>query len=148
MDRFMKKFFTDFESLFNGYDYLSFHPINIVGETKTEKGQDSNGEWVKQTFTSKDGSYVVTSFVRTSNLASKNSKEPTSSKIDDLKVELQSCVEKQDFEKAAKLRDKIKEIENNKQKLDSFKKELADAVNSQNFEKAIILRDKIKELEK
>jgi len=101
----MKKFFNDFDSFFNN-DFESFfnQPIKVVGKTKTEKGQDSNGEWIKQTFTSNDGSYKVTSFVRTSGAVNTN-KNNLSTQIGDLKAELESCVEKQEFEKAAELRD-------------------------------------------
>lgn len=150
MDRF-KRFFNDFDSLFNN-DFDSFfnQPFNIIGEVKTEKGQDSNGEWTKQTFTSKDGTYKVTNLIRTTSSTSKNktSNKSIDVKIGDLKAELESCVEKQDFEKAAKLRDKIKSIESNKEKVESLKKELDKAVKEQNFEKAIELRDTLKNLEK
>lgn len=150
MDRYIKKFFNDFDSLFNG-DFDSFfnQPFNVIGETKTEKGQDTKGEWVKQTFTSKDGSYKMTTFVRTND--GKNFKREevgTPTTIDSLKSELETCVENQEFEKAAKLRDKIKSIETNKKKIDSLKAELETAVKEQNFEKAIKLRDSLKELEK
>lgn len=148
MDKFMRKFFGEFDSFFNEFEQNSktFNPLNIVGETKTEKGQDSNGEWVKQTFASNDGTYKITSFVRTSKFTSQSPSLAT--KIGDLKAELEACVEKQDFEKAAKLRDKIKSIEVSKEKLDGLKKELESAVAAQNFEKAIELRDTIKGLEK
>lgn len=147
MDKFMRKFFSDFDSIFNN-DFESFfnQPIRVVGETKTEKGQDSKGEWVKQTFTSKDGLYKVTSFVRTSGL--KNQESNLSTKIGDLKSELEACVEKQEFEKAAELRDKIKEIESNKEKVESLKKDLENAIKEENFEKAIEIRDTLKNLEK
>lgn len=147
MDRFMKRFFSDFDSFFNN-DFESFFnkPLNIIGETKTEKGQDSNGEWTKQTFKTKDGSCKVVTFYRTSN--SEKSKSNLSSKIGDLKAELEDCVEKQEFEKAAKLRDKIKSIELNKEKVEKIKSELDKAVKEQNFEKAIELRDSLKDLEK
>jgi excinuclease UvrABC helicase subunit UvrB len=152
MDKnFYENFFSDFESLFNGFGHgsnaKSFFPFNNFGESKTEKGQDSKGDWIKQTYSSKDGSYKVTSFVRTINLSG-TSQNTTLSKIGDLKAELEECVEKQEFEKAAKLRDKIKAIESSKEKIDTLKKELEVAVNEQNFEKAIELRDKIKSLEK
>lgn len=146
MDRFMKRFFSDFDSFFNN-DFDSFfnQPLNILGETKTEKGQDSNGEWTKKTFTSKDGSYKMTTFYRSN--SSNANKTKTSSKLETLKAELEACVEKQDFEKAVKLRDKIKSIESNKEKITSLKKELEKAISEQNFEKAIELRDALKEIE-
>lgn len=141
-----RNFFGDFDSFFNEFDSFFNQPFNIMGETKTEKGQDSKGEWVKQTFTSKDGSIRTTTFVRT--VGSNKTKSASSVKIGDLKSELEACVEKQEFEKAAELRDLIKSIENNKQKIDDLNSELEVAVKNQNFEKAIELRDKIKKLQK
>ena len=148
MDRFMKKFFNDFDSFFNN-DFESFfnQPIKVVGKTKTEKGQDSNGEWIKQTFTSNDGLYKVTSFVRTSGAVNTN-KNNLSTQIGDLKAELESCVEKQEFEKAAELRDKIKSIELNKEKVETLKKDLEKAIKEENFEKAIEIRDTLKQIDK
>lgn len=147
MDKF-RKLFSDFDSFFNN-DFDSFfnQPFNIVGETKTEKGEDSKGEWVKQTFTSKDGSVKVTSFIRTSGKTQK-SNENLFTKIGDLKAEMEACVEKQEFEKAAKLRDKIKSIEANKEKVETLNKQLELAIKEQNFEKAIELRDELKKLQK
>lgn len=146
MNRF-RKLFSDFDSLFSDFEFDFNQPIKMIGDVKTEKGQDSNGEWIKQTFTSKDGSYKMTTFYRTSGL-SKENKTDLSTKIGDLKAELESCIDNQEFEKAAELRDKIKEIESNKEKVDALEKELEIAVKEQNFEKAIELRDKLKDLEK
>ena len=146
MNRF-RKLFSDFDSLFSDFEFDFNQPIKMIGDVKTEKGQDSNGEWIKQTFTSKDGSYKMTTFYRTSGL-SKENKTDLSTKIGDLKAELESCIDNQEFEKAAELRDKIKEIESNKEKVDALEKELEIAVKDQNFEKAIELRDKLKDLEK
>lgn len=137
-----RNFFTDFDSFFNELESFFNKPI---GESKTEKGQDSKGNWVKQTYSSPDGSYRMTTFVRTSGFTNQ---KVESTKINELKSQLEDCVEKQEFEKAAELRDKIKEIESNKEKVDTLKKELEVAVKEQNFEKAIELRDKLKDLEK
>jgi excinuclease UvrABC helicase subunit UvrB len=135
----MKNFFDEFESFFNEFDhYFKFKPLKVVGETKTEKGNDENGEWVKQTFTSKDGSYQVSTFYRTS------TKKTTSSETKDLQKELEDCIEKQEFEKAAELRDKIKALKENQKHIDSLKKKMEEAVKNQEFEKAAELRDKIK----
>ncbi len=148
MDRFMKKFFSDFDSFFNNdFESMFNQPLRIVGETKTEKGQDSSGTWTKKTFTSNDGSYRVTTFYKTSDSTGVN-KTDLSTKIGDMKAELESYVEKQEFEKAAELRDKIKEIESSKEKIENLKKELEIAVREQNFEKAIEIRDSLKKIEK
>lgn len=146
MDNF-KNYFGDFDSFFNDFDAFFNQPFNSMGETKTEKGEDSKGEWIKQTFTSKDGSVKMTSFVRGFSIPGKKSNK-TSAKIGDLKAELEACVEKQDFEKACELRDLIKSIEDNKSKIEALNKELDKLVKEQNFEKAIEVRDKIKKLQK
>ena len=46
----------------------SYNPMGagyVVGKSSTEKGTDENGDWTKETFTSKDGLYQITSIVRT-----------------------------------------------------------------------------------
>lgn len=138
----MKNFFDEFESFFNEFDhYFKFKPLKIVGETKTEKGSDELGDWTKQTFTSKDGSYQVSTFYRTS------SKKTANSQTKDLQKELDECIEKQEFEKAAQLRDKIKTLKENQKNIDSLKKQMDEAVKNQEFEKAAELRDEIKSLQ-
>jgi len=135
----MKNFFDEFESFFNEFDhYFKFKPLKVVGETKTEKVSDENGDWVKQTFASKDGSYQVSTFYRTS------TKKTTPSKTKDLQKELEDCIEKQEFEKAAELRDKINSLKENQKNIDSLKRQMEEAVKNQEFEKAAQLRDKIK----
>jgi excinuclease UvrABC helicase subunit UvrB len=138
-----KNFFDDFEQFFNDFDGLfKFKPIRIIGDTKTEKGSDELGDWVKQSYTSKDGSYQISTFYRTSN------KKTTSSEQSDLQKQLDECVENQEFEKAAELRDKIKAIKENQKHLDSLKKQMDEAVKNQEFEKAAQLRDQIKNCQK
>ena len=139
----MKNFFDEFDSFFNEFDhYFKFKPFKVVGDTKTEKGNDEKGEWVKQTFTSKDGTYQISTFYRTSN------KKTTSSEVKDLQKQLDECVENQEFEKAAELRDKIKAIKENQKQVDSLKKQMDEAVKNQEFEKAAQLRDQIKNCQK
>ena len=107
----------------------------------------SNGEWIKQTLTSKDGSVRYTTFVRTSGKIPQ-SKQDHQSKIGDLKLELERLVESQEFEKACEVRDLIKSLENNQEKIKKLNKELELAVKEQNFEKAIEIRDQLKSLQK
>lgn len=126
----LQSFFDDFEKLFNS---------NLNG-SKTEKGEDEMGSWQKQSYSSEDGSYNVVTFYRTYGVP-KNQKS-----VESLKKELESCVEKQEFEKAAELRDRIKNIENNNLKKNQLQDELDKAVKSQDFERAIQLRDELKKL--
>jgi excinuclease UvrABC helicase subunit UvrB len=87
---------------------------------------------------SSDGLFTTISFIF--------SNPPFSDKteINELKSKLDVCVLNQDFEEAAKLRDKIKELENNTSKVKDLKKELDVAIKEQNFERAIEIRDELK----
>lgn len=68
--------------------------------------------------------------------------------IDDLKSKLDDAVESQEFEKAAEIRDRIKELEKTKNKVDDLKLEMETAIKNQDFEKAAEIRDQLKELKK
>ena len=94
----------------------------------------------KRTYKSEDGSI---SFTYITNVKGDLNK---SDELELLKQELEVAVEKQDFEKAVELRDKIKNLEENKEKISELKKELDSCVKNQDFEKAIELRDKINTL--
>ena len=120
-----------------------FEPMFIKGETKSESGTDSNGDWTKETFTSKDGTYQVTSYVRT---YGSTSKPKESDELTSLRKELDLSIESQEFEKACELRDKIKTLEANKDKINELQTQLDKAISEQNFEDAIKLRDQIKKL--
>lgn len=136
----MKNFFDEFDSFFNN-EFENLFNKQKNGTTKKETGKDPNSEWTRQTFISNDGLYVVTSFVKTI-----DTKKPKNVDLKQLKSELQLCVDRQDFEKAAELRDKIISIESNEKQLNTLKKELEKAVSEQNYEKAIEIRDIIKGL--
>lgn len=136
--RSIREIMNDFNDMMGDYE-----PMFIKGETKKESGTDSNGEWTKETFTSKDGSYQVTSYVRTYN---STSKPKESDELTSLRKELDLAVESQEFEKACDLRDKIKNLEANKDKINELQTQLDKAISEQNFEDAIKLRDQIKKL--
>ena len=133
--------FSDFDSLFG--DFNSFNsPLMVRGKKNVESGDDENGTWTKETFTSDDGSYQITSIYRYNG----NTTKKDSTEVSELKQQLESAVEKQDYETAAKLRDQIKSIESNKEKIDELQSQLDESVSNQDFEKAIKLRDKLKKL--
>jgi len=141
----MNNFFNDFDSFFNDFDGLfnrNYKPLRIKGDIKNEEGVDENGKWSKQTISSKDGSFQIVSFYRTSDKTNSN----TSSNVNQLKMELEKCVELQEYEKAAELRDKIKLIENQSQIISNLENELNECVKIQNFERAIEIRDELKKL--
>lgn len=72
--------------------------------------------------------------------------EAAKSSKEELQIKLNECVSNQNFEKAIKLRDQIKNLEKNDSKTNQLKKELDLAIQEQNFEKAIEIRDKIKNI--
>jgi len=134
--------FSDFDSLFG--DFNSFNsPLMVRGKKNVESGDDENGTWTKETFTSDDGSYQITSIYRYNG----NTTKKDSTEVSELKHELENAIEKQDYETAAKLRDQIKSMEVNQNKIEELNTKLNDAVSNQDFEEAIKLRDQIKKLE-
>lgn len=130
--------FSDFDSLFSDFNT----PLMVRGKKNVESGDDENGTWTKETFTSDDGSYQITSIYRYNG----NTTKKDSTEVSGLKHELENAIEKQDYETAAKLRDQIKSIESNKEKIDELQSQLDKSVSNQDFENAIKLRDKIKKL--
>ena len=113
-------------------------------EPQSNEGSDKNGEWKTETYTSPNGMfrYVITTTHRTPN---KKSPEETD-EISLLKKELQDCVEKQKFERAVEVRDKIKNLEKNQDEIKNLQTKLDDAISNQDFESAIKLRDKLNKI--
>jgi protein-arginine kinase activator protein McsA len=133
----MKNFLDEFEQFFNEFDGIfKFKPTKLMGETKSEKGSDESGDWVKQSYTSKDGSYQITTFYRTS--------KKSNVEVQDLQKQLDECVKRQEFEKAAELRDKIKGLNEKSKNIQNLQKKLDEAIQNQEFELAAQLRDEIK----
>jgi excinuclease UvrABC helicase subunit UvrB len=131
--------FSEFDSLFDGFSSYN-NPMVVRGKKDVDSGEDENGAWTKETFTSEDGTYQVTSIYRYGDPTPKKD----SSEISVLKDKMNKAVESQDYETAAQLRDEINSIESNKEKIQMLQSQLDDAVSKQDFEKAIKLRDKIK----
>jgi len=132
--------FRNFDRLFREFDELFFEQPHLKNKEQTETVSDENGDWEKRTYVSDSGLFSYTFLTR-----KQNTNKPTN-EIDTLKIELEKCVENQDFEKAVELRDKIKKIESNIEGITKLNKELDECVKKQDFEKAIKLRDKIKNL--
>lgn len=135
--------FSEFDSLFDGFNSYGSNPLMVRGKKNVESGDDEDGTWTKETFTSDDGTYQITSIYRYNGEGTTKQK---SNEISVLERELKNAVEKQDYETAAKLRDQIKTIESNKEKIDEIQSKLDEAVNKQDFESAIKLRDKLNKL--
>jgi len=139
--------FFDLNELLSSF--LSEEPIkNINKETKS--GEDENGEWSSETYTSPDGTWKSTVVYRTSygfgNGPFESNKSNKSSNLKNLKVQLEDAIEKQDFELAVELRDKIKSLEENKGKIEELELKLKESIEKQDFEKSIEIRDEIKKL--
>jgi protein-arginine kinase activator protein McsA len=100
----------------------------------------NNRGWDKKTFRSPDGSISYTYMTRGFN------NEPKSDELELLKNKLEVAIEKQEFEEAVELRDKIKSLEQNKEKISELQAKLDECIKKQEFEKAIEYRDKIKAL--
>jgi excinuclease UvrABC helicase subunit UvrB len=113
-------------------------------EPQSNEGSDKNGEWKTETYTSPNGMfrYVITTVNGTPN---KKSPEETD-EISLLKKELQDCVERQEFERAVEVRDKIKNFEKNQDEIKNLQTKLDDAISNQDFESAIKLRDKLNKI--
>lgn len=136
------------DDLMNELNSMFNEPMFITGKTNVEKGSDENGEWSKETFTSSDGTYKITSVIRVmggDGSPIKNTKTQNG-ELEILKSRLEKAVEEQDFEKAVELRDRIKSLENNQEKITELESELKESIEKQDFERAIKLRDEIKNL--
>jgi protein-arginine kinase activator protein McsA len=66
--------------------------------------------------------------------------------LESLKQQLDKAVEKEDFQLAIYLRDKIKTFERDQEEIKKIEDELKDCIKSQNFEKAIELRDQLQKM--
>lgn len=135
--------FHNLNRLFKDLDSIEdfFKEINPQsGKEQVQKGNDENGEWERRTYVSDTGLFSYSFLTRKSD----NSK--SIDEISKLKYELNESVEKQDFERAVELRDKINKLEKNKDELSKLDQELNECIKKQDFEKAIKLRDKIRSL--
>lgn len=131
--------FRNFNRLFrelNSFDELfSMDPLD--NKERIERRIDDDGEWEKRTYVSDNGLFSYTYLTR---------KSKPKDELHNLKQELDTCIENQEFEKAVELRDKIKKLEENKKELSKLNGELNECIKNQDFERAIVLRDTIKKL--
>lgn len=111
---------------------------------EVKSGSDENGNWRTEYYTSPNGRFKYVFSKR--EFSSDKPKRRDSDTISQMRKDLNDCIEKQEFEKAAELRDKIKQLEKNQDEIHGLETELNDAVRNQDFESAIKLRDKINKL--
>jgi excinuclease UvrABC helicase subunit UvrB len=129
----LNRLFKDLDS----FDDLFFERPNLKGKEGVQSGTDEQGEWERKTYVSDTGLFSYSFLTR---------KSKPIDELSSLKTELDEVVEKQDFERAVELRDKIKNLEKNKEKISTLKKELDESIKTQDFERSIGLRDKINSL--
>lgn len=140
-----KDFYKKFEEILNeifSQDNTKFNTPRD-GFFKGLKSDDFSKEMRKYRNSvreSSDGLFTTISFIFS------NPPFNDKSEVNELKSKLDECVSNQDFEQAAILRDKIKELENNTSKVKVLKKELDIAIKEQNFERAIEIRDELKKI--
>ena len=132
----MERKFKNIDFLFDEILKLSNY---INGQTKTEKGSDKHGNWVKKTYKSEDGSFISTTFVREYRNEGKSEQQ-------ELKDRLNELVANENFEEAIKIRDKIKKLEQVGEELEKLNEKLKEYIKNEDFENAIKVRDKIKNL--
>lgn len=122
---------------------LNFNEL-ITNYEKMMEDLHKNG-WSQESYESPDGSYKFTSYVKIFD-SSDFDKSKKMSKEEYLKTKLDRAIETEDFESAVKLRDQIKNLENNSEKIKNLESELKISIKEQNFENAIKLRDELKKL--
>jgi len=138
---FYKKFEEMLKDIFGEKNKQSSPFDNLFDNVDYETFTDELGKWKKTIRTSKDGLFTSIQYVLDGD--SKWS-APEKDEVKNLQRKLDNHVRRQEFEEAAKLRDKIKELQNNSSKINQLKKELEIAIKDQNFERAIEIRDELK----
>ena len=141
----LRQLMKEFDEMMDGMNTFDIrydeHP-----KLKEEKGSDENGEWTKTTYSTPDGSFRYHVITTLTNGSPKQKGKKADDTISKLKQELNEYVEKQEFEKAAELRDKIKKFEANQNEILELQVKLDEAISKQDFESAIKLRDKINKM--
>jgi len=138
----LKEMMDELDEMFGSFNQ-EFSSITNE-ESQIKEGSDENGEWKTETYTSPNGMFryvITTTYGNPKKIFKKETDE-----ISLLKKELENCVEKQEFEKAVEVRDKIKKLEKNQDDIKKLQTELDEAIGKQDFESAIKLRDKLNKL--
>lgn len=116
----------------------NFNDILKAFDDMFEQFETKNNQWKTQTKVSDDGTFRVTTYYY-------DNKGETS-ELQSLKLQLDTAIENEDFEKAVELRDKIKNLESNQKEIEKLELELKQSIKEQNFEKSIEIRDQLKKL--
>lgn len=112
-----KSFLEEFDSLFNNIFDSNYDTEDLStrtdGKLDITKGEDENGKWEKQLWVSDDGLVKISTFSRTSDSFEEHSLNQKSIKEADLRKQLKSAVESEDFRSAAKIKEEIDSLNNN-----------------------------------
>lgn len=119
--------FRNFDKLFN--EFFNSDPFFTNGDN-----------WEKKSYKSDDGTISFTY------ITNKRGNLEKPDELSLLKQKMNLAVDEQNFEEAAKLRDKIKLLETNVDKINELNKEMSECIKTQNFERAIEIRDELNSL--
>lgn len=142
-----KEFYKKFEEMLKDIFGEKNKPItpmeSFFDNVKYDKFTDDLGEWKRTIRTSKDGLFTSVQWVLDSG---SSWSAPEKDEVKNLQKKLDNHIRRQEFEEAAKLRDKIKELQSSSSKIKDLKKELEEVIKVQNFERAIEIRDELKKI--
>ena len=134
-----------FNDFFTPHSYNSTFP-NRKNDIKKEHGEDEDGKWYKESYTSPDGSLSYSLYVKSVEANPNPMSNDVDNSITFKKKELKEALNKEDYQKAIKLRDEIKNLEKNSTELKKLQLLKKEAVNAEDFEKAEELNKKISSL--
>ncbi len=144
---FNKKFEEILKDLF-GDRFRPITPLeSFFDKIRIEDLPENLDDWKSFIKKSKDG--LVTSivyFYEPEDSTDKIKVKPIQRRVNDIQKELDYSIKEQDFERAAILRDEIKNLTKNKSKIVELQKELDYCIKEQNFERAIEIRDELKKI--
>jgi excinuclease UvrABC helicase subunit UvrB len=134
----LKQMMDELNEMFGDYN-PNFKSSSM--EHKSETGNDDGMDWEKQTYTTPDGkfTYIITSSSTVPPRKNKNS-------LESLKQQLETAVNKEDFQLAIYLRDRIKTFERDQEDIKKIEDELKDCIERQDFERAIEVRDQLRKM--
>lgn len=145
-----KEFYKRFEELLNeifGGRKRPMTPMDtFLDNLNNNQNGDDFGKWRKYVRTPKDGVFTSIYFTINGDKPNKEWSAPEKESVDELHKQLNECIKSQNFEEAAKLRDKIIELKDTSTKITKLKKELEIVISEQNFERAIEIRDELKRI--
>ena len=143
---FNKKFEEILKDLF-GDRFRPITPLeSFFDKIRIDDLPENLDDWKSFIKKSKDGIFTSIIFFNPESDFKKSNENPHQKVVNALQKELDECIKEQDFERAAILRDEIKNLTKNKSKIVELQKELDYCIKEQNFERAIEIRDELKKI--